>query len=76
VPVSASTVAALDWLLLVRTAALAFGYLPARGIIMPADLRWLQSVVRTGVTPVILLGVTVGLVVLVVRRAAGGRLAS
>jgi hypothetical protein len=43
---------------------------------MPADLRWLQSVVRTGVTPVILLGVTVGLVVLVVRRAAGGRLAS
>ncbi len=29
----------LDWLLLVRTAALAFGYLPARGIIMPAGLR-------------------------------------
>jgi hypothetical protein len=76
VPVPASTVAALDWLLLVRTAALAFGYLPARGIIMPADLRWLQSVVRTGVTPVILLGVTVGLVVLVVRRAAERRLAS
>jgi hypothetical protein len=76
VPVSNSMVAALDWLLLVRTAALAFGYLPARGIIMPADLRWLQSVVRTGVTPVILLGVTVGLVVLVVRRAAGSRLAS
>jgi hypothetical protein len=76
VPVPASMVAALDWLLLVRTAALAFGYLPARGIILPADLRWLQSVVRTGVTPVILLGVTVGLVVLVVRRAPGRRLAS
>jgi hypothetical protein len=54
--------AALDWLLLARTAALAFGYLPARGITMPAGLGWLQSVVRTGVTPAILLGVTVVLV--------------
>jgi hypothetical protein len=76
VPVPNSIVASLDWLLLVRTAALAFGYLPARGIVMPADLRWLQSVVRTGVTPVILLGVTVGLVVLAARRAAAGWLAS
>jgi hypothetical protein len=59
---------ALDWLLLTRTAALAFGYLPARGITMPADLHWLQSVVRTGVTPVILLAVTVALVMLLRPR--------
>jgi hypothetical protein len=59
---------ALDWLLLTRTAALAFGYLPARGITMPADLRWLQSVVRTGVTPVILLAVTVALAMLLRPR--------
>ena len=61
-------VPALDWLLLTRTAALAFGYLPARGITMPADLHWLQSVVRTGVTPVILLAVTVALVMLLRPR--------
>ena len=40
--------AALDWLVLARTAALAFGYLPARGIVLPAGLGWLRSVVRTG----------------------------
>ena len=57
----------LDWLLLARTAALAFGYLPARGITMPADLGWLRSIVRTGVTPVILLAVTVWLVVFLWR---------
>lgn len=60
--------AALDWLVLARTAALAFGYLPARGIALPAGLGWLQSVVRTGVTPVILLAVTVALV-LVLRQS-------
>ena len=42
--------AALDWLVLARTAALAFGYLPARGIALPSGLGWLQSVVRTAVT--------------------------
>ena len=56
--------AALDWLVLARTAALAFGYLPARGIALPAGLDWLRSVVRTGVTPVALLAVTVTLVLL------------
>jgi hypothetical protein len=56
--------AALDWLLLARTAALAFGYLPARGIALPAGLGWLRSVVRTGVTPAALLAVTVILVLL------------
>ena len=42
----------LDGLLLARTAALAFGYLPARvaGVVMQAGLDWLQSVIRTGVT--------------------------
>jgi hypothetical protein len=50
--------AALDWLVLARTAALAFGYLPARGIALPADLGWLQSVVRTVLTPLALLAVT------------------
>ena len=56
--------AALDWLVLARTAALAFGYLPARGIVLPAGLGWLRSVVRTGVTPAALLAVTVILVLL------------
>ena len=56
--------AALDWLLLARTAALAFGYLPARGIALPAGLGWLRSVVRTGVAPAALLAVTVILVLL------------
>jgi alpha-1,6-mannosyltransferase len=66
--------AVLDWLLLARTAALAFGYLPARGIALPAGLGWLQSVVRTGVTPVILLAVTVALIVVLCR--APGSVAS
>jgi hypothetical protein len=56
--------AALDWLVLARTAALAFGYLPARGIALPVGLGWLRSVVRTGVTPAALLAVTVALVLL------------
>ena len=56
--------AALDWLVLARTAALAFGYLPARGISLPSGLGWLRSVVRTGVTPAALLAVAVTLVLL------------
>ena len=64
----------LDGLLLARTAALAFGYLPARvaGVVMPAGLGWLQSVVRTGVTPAVLAIVTIW-VALSMRR---GRAAS
>jgi hypothetical protein len=54
----------LDWLLLARTSALAFGYLPARTIIMPAGLGWLRTVIRMGITPVALLAVIVALVVL------------
>jgi hypothetical protein len=54
----------LDWLLLARTSALAFGYLPARGITMPAGLGWLRPVIRSGITPVILLAVIVALVMM------------
>jgi hypothetical protein len=63
--------AALDWLVLARTAALAFGYLPARGIALSPGLGWLRSVVRTGVTPVALLAVTV--VLLLLLRRSGSR---
>jgi hypothetical protein len=55
--------AAMDWLLLARTTALAFGYLPARGVAMPAGLGWLRSVVRTDITPVALLAVLAVLIV-------------
>jgi hypothetical protein len=63
----------LDWLLLARTAALAVGYLPARvaGVVMPHGLDWLQSVVRTGVTPAILAVVIVWLIVDLRRGRAG-----
>jgi hypothetical protein len=49
----------LDWLMLARTAALAVGYLPARAIALPAGLGWLETVVRTAVTPAVLLAVVV-----------------
>ena len=69
----------LDWLLLARTTALAFGYLPARGIALPAGLGWLRPVARNGITPVVLLAVIVALVVMlwpwrqaVLRRPAEG----
>jgi hypothetical protein len=62
-------VSRLDWLMLARTTALAVGYLPGRAaVVMPADLGWLRTVVRTGVTPVILLAVTIALVVLLWPR--------
>jgi hypothetical protein len=65
--------AAMDWLLLARTTVLAFGYLPARGIALPADLTWLRTVIRSGVTPALLLTLTAALVlVLRSRRAAAG----
>jgi len=58
----------LDWLLLARTAVLGFGYLPARsaGVTIPGGLRWMEPVLRSAVTPVVL---TV-LVVMVVRLSA------
>jgi hypothetical protein len=47
----------LDWLMLARSGALALGYLPARGVRLPAGLGWLETVVRTAVTPAVLLAV-------------------
>ena len=63
----------LAWLLLARTAALGFGYLPARqtDAALPPGLGWLQPVVRHGVTPAVLAAATAWLVVLMVRRAFG-----
>ncbi len=66
----------LDWLLLARTAALAVGYLPARaaGVVMPPSLDWLQSVVRTGVTPAVL-AIVVGWLIVSLRRGRSGPVA-
>ena len=71
---SAPAVEALGWLLLARTAALGFGYLPARetDVTMPRGLAWLQPMVRHGVTPVVLAAATVWLVVLMRSRRSGG----
>jgi hypothetical protein len=65
--------AAVDWLVLARTTALAFGYLPARGIALPIGLDWLRTVVRSGVTPVLLLAVAVVLVVVLRSWPSAGR---
>ena len=63
------------WLLLARTAALGFGYLPARqtDAALPPGLGWLQPVVRHAVTPAVLAVTTVWLVVLMVRSRAPAR---
>ena len=77
VPLVAAPVAeTVGWLLLARTAALSFGYLPARtaDAPVPPGLRWLQPVIRHGVTPVVLAAATVWLVVLMVRSARLRRL--
>jgi hypothetical protein len=67
--VSAPVVDGIGWLLLARTAALGFGYLPARAtdVTMPPGLTWLQPVIRHGVTPAVLTAATVWLAVLMVR---------
>jgi len=59
----------LGWLLLARTTALGFGYLPARqaDAPLPPGLGWLQPVVRHGVTPAVVALATVWLMVLMVR---------
>jgi hypothetical protein len=63
-----SLVVALDWLMLARTTALGFGYLPARGISMPPDLAWLRPVFRNAVTPLALLTILAILLLLLLRR--------
>jgi len=55
----------LDWLMLARTTALALGYLPARGVVVPASLRWLETVGRSAITPAVLLAAAVVLVVMI-----------
>ncbi len=65
----------LDWLLLARTAALGFGYLPARsaGITIPGGLRWMEPVLRSAVTPAVLAAVLAGLVWWSARPGGPGR---
>ena len=60
---------ALGWILLARTTALGFGYLPARqaDAALPPGLGWLQPVIRHGVTPAVLTAATVWLVCLMLR---------
>ena len=60
---------AAGWLLLARTTALGFGYLPARetDAVLPRGLAWLQPVIRHGLTPAVLAAATMGLAVLMVR---------
>jgi hypothetical protein len=55
----------IDWLLLARTAALGFGYLPARavGITIPDGLRWMEPVIRSALTPAVLAGVVIMLAI-------------
>jgi hypothetical protein len=71
----ACLVGALDWLMLARTTALGFGYLPARGISLPSDVAWLRPVFRNAVTPLVLLALLVILLLLLRRpRRSGGLL--
>ena len=61
---------AVDWLLLARTTALGFAYLPARtyGVHLPHGLAWLQPVFRNGVAPVVLAATVVWLILLASGR--------
>jgi hypothetical protein len=62
----------LDWLLLARTSALAVGYLAATGAALPGGLGWLDSVVRKGLTPAVLLTC----LILLLRAARPARMRS
>jgi hypothetical protein len=46
-----------------QTGALAIGYLPAREVAMPAGTGWLETVVRTAITPALLLIIGIALVI-------------
>ena len=61
----------LDWLLLARTSALALGYVAATGSALPGGLGWLQTVVREGLAPVVLLVCLVLLIRAVLPAQAG-----
>jgi hypothetical protein len=72
---SAPAAEGLVWVLLARTAALGFGYLPARqtDAARPAGLGWLQPVIRHAVTPAVLAAAMAWLVVLMVRSGRAVR---
>jgi hypothetical protein len=74
-PGGSVAVAGAGWLLLARTTALGFGYLPARqaDAVLPRGLSWLQPVIRHGVTPAVLAAATVWLAVLMVRSRSPER---
>jgi hypothetical protein len=74
--VPGAAVEAVGWLLLARTAALGFGYLPARqtDAALPSGLGWLQPVARHGVTPAVLAATTAWLVILMLRSWRSARL--
>jgi hypothetical protein len=74
--VPGAAVEAVGWLLLARTAALGFGYLPARqtDAALPSGLGWLQPVVRHGVTPAVLAATTAWLMILMLRSRRSARL--
>ena len=73
--VSTAAANGAGWLLLARTTALGFGYLPARqaDAVLPRGLSWLQPVVRHGVTPAVLAAATVWLAMLMVRSRSRER---
>lgn len=58
----------LDWLMLARTTALGLAYLPARtaDVILPHGLGWVRPVFRNGVSPVIITGTVVALVIITI----------
>ena len=77
IPLGMTAGANLDWiywLVLARTAALGFGYLPARqaDVTLPAGLTWLQPVIRHGITPAVLTAATVWLIILMLRSRSSG----
>jgi hypothetical protein len=74
-PLGTAAADGICWLLLARTTALGFGYLPARqaDATLPHGLSWLQPVIRHGVTPAILAAATVLLVVLMLRTQRPGQ---
>ena len=53
----------IDWFVTAQTGALAIGYLPAREVAMPAGTGWLETVVRTAITPALLLITAIALVI-------------
>jgi hypothetical protein len=80
VPASGLGRLTLDGLMLARTTALGFAYLPARTVLtnlprtvdvaIPSGLRWLQPVFRNGVAPVTLSIVAVAVIVACFRYSA------